>query len=98
MNIRSLFARIGAVNIANPSINGITDYEVEEFIVHENYLFEPDGHEVFEYVNDIGLLKLVQEVSFDSRSRLPACLQQEEFTGERATVVSEIEKETFLPF
>lgn len=93
VNICSLFvfARIGAISIGNPSINGITDYEAEEFIVHENYsrIMASDGTEVIRCINDIGLLKLVQEVSFDSILR-PACLQQEEFMGEKVIAVSEM--------
>lgn len=94
-NIWSLFARIGAINIVDPSVNGITDYEVEEFIVHENYsstlkLDDSKEHLIYDVINDIGLLKLVQEVLFHSKLRFPACLQQEEFTGGKIIAVSEI--------
>lgn len=40
-------------------------------------------------MNDIGLLKLVKEVSFDSKMRLPACLQQGGLDGVDAIAVSE---------
>lgn len=79
--IRRYYARLGTVSIADKSFNEITDYEVEEFVVHENY-------GTTAAYSDIGLLRLRKIVEFDKKLRFPACLQHTELTTTNATAVS----------
>lgn len=94
--IRSFFARIGSTSIIDRSVNGVTDYEVEEFIAHSHFFRNFGSAEKTAASNDIGLLKLVKEVQLDGKLRLPACLQQREFTGEEVIAVSKMHNESVL--
>lgn len=46
-------------------------------------MYNPDTHE-----NDLALVELFKAVEFNKDKRLPACLQQEQFVGEKFTAVS----------
>lgn len=77
------FVRIGERNVSSSSLlNNQTDYLVEKFIVHEKY--KTSGVQ-----NDIALIKLQRNVTFDHHHNLPACLQQTEFVGDDFVAVSE---------
>lgn len=77
---RFLIVRLGAHNLSLPDADSHSKkYGIEKIIVHQNY-------DETKNTNDIALIKLDTEVTFNDFIR-PACLQSEEFLSGNVVVV-----------